>query len=839
MTVESQFPYQSYTANGSQTYFALSFYVEDKTNFVVKVDESIINNTQYIYDNTTNTVKFNEPPIAGEIVTIERVTSLDRSINYSTYNNTFRPETLNYDVDRVWRKLQELDVADWIIKNRIDQLKTYVDEQDDGLRAYLLDEILKQGVALDQLENYYEYLMQRLAQIAVDKGWDTSFVTYHGITQEKINDGLESIDQLLAITNPKPAMRVRVKSYYVANTLTELNPYRGGGDFIWDATNTTTANNGTVFQANGVEIGRWLRVDVSEINVEMFGAKGDGNYDDRPAFQSAINYLHSRDGGELIVPKPIVGYRFKSYDITESACLVIPAPKRSIYLDPISIRATANLTEIRVDLGANITIEAAILLKGGGLYKKFENLSVWGGKDKNTKNCNYVLKGSDAYYPNLTIRDCQFYVAKEDCVKLSTYVTVFDKLQTAYSKRGIVVNKTDPMVASGVSGPITSITLNSCYALNHDYHGYWFGETTYCSFNSCASDHIVNTLNDGYEAYPYYIDIARGVTFNGCGAESSTRIMRVRAAQGLTINGLMTLSIGHATTPPTALIRIEGGESTVISGLWNQNSAGFSYILQLGATFGAESVTVLDQSIDPSEVTFTTNYRFENPIRFLMNDFSRKTQDNTLTNTGNAATNATNFSNLAQLAWNTELLHDNIIRFPSGDFPISATVYLSNIKTRGGGRIRLIGHADGTSRIVLQGAGGVSFGVPNQLTEMTYTIENLNLYLSATLDTSNKGVTFYKANAVFTNGKITSDTGGRQYASNFGSKVTLDANSAITTSLYGSLEVNYSYKATTAPTSSTRLPIGTMFKASDPNATRIGWINTADNGATWLPMVVA
>jgi len=294
----------------------------------------------------------------------------------------------------------------------------------------------------------------------------------------------------------------------------------------------------------------------------------------------------------------------------------------------------------------------------------------------------------------------------------------------------------------------------------------------------------------------------------------------------------MTLSIGDNTNPPNTLIRIDGGASTVISGLWNQNPLAYTYKLSLGNAISAESVTVLDQSLTLSEVTFSSNFRFENPIRFLLNDFSQKTQDNTLTNTGNAATNATNFSNLAQLAWNTELLHDNIIRFPSGDFPINVTVYLSNLKTRGG-RIRLIGHADGTSRIVLQGAGGVAFGIPNQLSEMTYTVENLNLYLSATLDATNKGVTFYKANVVFTTGKITSDNGSRQYASNFGSKVTLDANSAIATSLYGSLEVNYSYKATTAPTSSTRLPIGTTFKASDPNATRIGWINTVDNGATW------
>lgn len=98
--------------------------------------------------------------------------------------------------------------------------------------------------------------------------------------------------------------------------------------------------------------------------------------------------------------------------------------------------------------------------------------------------------------------------------------------------------------------------------------------------------------------------------------------------------------------------------------MWNQNPKAFTYKLTLGNAISAESVTVLDQSLEPKDVSYLSNFRFENPIRFLMNDFSRKTQDNTLTNTGNATTNATNFSNLAQLAWNTELLHDEYYSFP-------------------------------------------------------------------------------------------------------------------------------------------------------------------------------
>jgi len=333
----------------------------------------------------------------------------------------------------------------------------------------------------------------------------------------------------------------------------------GGGIFTYSSSKALQNDGGVIL--NG-----WVRISYDYITPLMFGAKGDANYDDRPAFQSFVYYLHSQKGGVLIIPRPPVEYRWKSYDATDSACLVIPAPTSGIYIDPICIYGLGNLIQIKVDLGSGVTIDSSILLKGGGLYKKIENISVWGGKDKDTKNCNYVLRGDTAAYPNLTIRDCQFYVANEDCLKIQTYVSVFDKVQTAYSKRGIVVD--------GGGNPQTSVTLNSCYPLNHTHNGYYFFQTTYCTFNSCAADHIINDTGDGYEAYPYYIDIARGVTFNGCGAESSTRILKVRSAQGLTINGLMTLSIGDNDNPPDTLMRIDGGASTVISGLWNQKSKG-------------------------------------------------------------------------------------------------------------------------------------------------------------------------------------------------------------------------------------------------------------------------
>ncbi|EHU2662300.1 right-handed parallel beta-helix repeat-containing protein [Acinetobacter baumannii] len=80
-----------------------------------------------------------------------------------------------------------------------------------------MEEIRKQGVALDQLDEYYNYLMQRLAQIAVDKGWDASFVVdVSGLTQQQINDSsihsVGSVSAMLALPTQFQKRIVQVKA---------------------------------------------------------------------------------------------------------------------------------------------------------------------------------------------------------------------------------------------------------------------------------------------------------------------------------------------------------------------------------------------------------------------------------------------------------------------------------------------------------------------------------------------------------------------------------------------------------------------------------------------------
>lgn len=140
MTVENQVPHQSYTANGVDVSYTLSFYVEGKDNLEVTIGSVVQSKNNYNYDAATNSVVFNKPLAKGVIVEIKRVTPIEREIQYATYNNTFRPETLNFDIDRIIRILQELGFSNAVLAARL--AKEIIDRTKGD--QHLQDQILKE-----------------------------------------------------------------------------------------------------------------------------------------------------------------------------------------------------------------------------------------------------------------------------------------------------------------------------------------------------------------------------------------------------------------------------------------------------------------------------------------------------------------------------------------------------------------------------------------------------------------------------------------------------------------------------------------------------------------------
>lgn len=253
MAVQEQTPLREYTANGVTTSFALGFDCEETNHLIVTIDDVEVLPTEW-YLSGSNVIFWNAPG-NGKLIKLQRNTPFNRLADYQSYNNSFRPPAINKEFDRIWWKLQELGVADWILGARIDALKNYVDDRDDELRAYLMEEIRKQGVALDQLDDYYNYLMQRLAQIAVDKGWDASFVVDGDKTQKQINDKaiqyINTLNELRNFSARKDGQQVYLKQH--------TSDGRGAGWFYWDALDAQLDNNGTIIKKSGVVVGSWKR----------------------------------------------------------------------------------------------------------------------------------------------------------------------------------------------------------------------------------------------------------------------------------------------------------------------------------------------------------------------------------------------------------------------------------------------------------------------------------------------------------------------------------------------------------------------------------------------------
>lgn len=291
MAVPEQTPYIEHIANGVTTSFALEFECKDKEHLIVLVDN--VEPSVGTWSLVNGAVVFGIAPADGKIISIQRNMPFRRDTNFQSYDNSLRPATINKDFDWIWYKLQELGVADWILGNRIDTLKNYVDDRDDELRAYLMEEIRKQGVALDQLDDYYNYLMQRLAQIAVDKGWDASFVVDGDKNQKQINEEQRELNNLLLLGT--------VSTYIITpETHTDIS----------DTLNTIPENS-TVLVKNGEYSAAGVQIEKNNFKIEMqdgvvltlkagangvfmrFGKRGpstDANADNLPQHNGTIDY---------------------------------------------------------------------------------------------------------------------------------------------------------------------------------------------------------------------------------------------------------------------------------------------------------------------------------------------------------------------------------------------------------------------------------------------------------------------------------------------------------------------------------------------------------------------
>lgn len=321
MAVPEQTPYKEYTANGSTTSFALGFICDSKSDLIVLVDG--IAPPIATWSLTDGNAVFTTAPASGKKIILQRQTKFERTTNFQGNNNSFRPETINKDIDRVWLKLQELGVADMLLKIYVDRLhgeqkdyvdnkdqlvrniisdlrnyvnqqdndlvdsisnlRIHVDQQDNNRNSYFENLISRQGVSLQQLDSYYKHLLQGIANIATAKGWLASLVVdASGKNQQEINNNTayfyKTVAQMIADMELTDGVIVGTKGYH--NIFDD-----GGAIYLISA----VATDYSIPLANGLHA-----VFRDTFDIRKFGVRNDVTLDQTTELVRMRNYADDR-----------------------------------------------------------------------------------------------------------------------------------------------------------------------------------------------------------------------------------------------------------------------------------------------------------------------------------------------------------------------------------------------------------------------------------------------------------------------------------------------------------------------------------------------------------------
>lgn len=231
---------------------------------------------------------------------------------------------------------------------------------------------------LDQLPGEIHAVSQNLDGFVLETVLNTGevistdlygLVSYNGLSQRQINDGLESVAQLADIANPRDGMRVYVKSYHAG-----LN--KGGGTFVYDSLKASVNDGGNVI--NG-----WVRqVNPSYLNVMNFGAKGDGVANDANAFISISNFVKQSQLRDFFIhaPSPTTEYLVNGQTWEQGIGFT-----------------TKNILDIDF---ASMT-NKNVILQSDNAKVKFQAGQYFGSFDKNTKQklntVSPIYEGSENY----------------------------------------------------------------------------------------------------------------------------------------------------------------------------------------------------------------------------------------------------------------------------------------------------------------------------------------------------------------------------------------------------------------------------------------------------------
>jgi len=200
--------------------------------------------------------------------------------------------------------------------------------------------------------------------------------------------------------NSIAALRLR-SGTTIANAAKTLGYYAagdgGGNSFYWDSTSTATDNAGTVIKPTAVAgAGRWLAVNKFELNVQQFGARGDGVNNDYAAITNCL--AAGGAGSTVIFPYTGAAYLisqglkfYAGQKLIGGGGVDIITTATQIKLTAISTSVLESITPASANFGSEIK---GLYLNGQGFCDAVLNLYNCNRSNVEDVACNTTKAGS-------------------------------------------------------------------------------------------------------------------------------------------------------------------------------------------------------------------------------------------------------------------------------------------------------------------------------------------------------------------------------------------------------------------------------------------------------------
>ncbi|MDI9659385.1 hypothetical protein [Acinetobacter nosocomialis] len=562
MAVPEQTPFIEYTANGTTTVFPLPFQCDKAEYLIVNLDgnEAPVGSWSFV----NGSVTFNTAPANGVVVNIERNTPFQRTTDYQSYNNSFRPAPVNKDFDLIWWKLQELGYRDQVIwlalvkeiadriagdANLQNQINT-IDEWLDNLQQNVNENT-------NDIAQLVTDLSKEIAdRIANDEALKEMFLA---MMDEAINEGtinalaithLDSLEALEGVTNVWDGRTIYVKDLgnyrYDALTTSWVKAYQDANNVKDGTEDQKQINDKTIQQVesindlikikprkdgqvvyvksyhkglnqgggtfvynaarssendDGVCINGWVRALDGYVTPEMFGATLEG--DNYLPVQKAINF-YNRGMGEVRLN------RF--YDISKG--ILIPPRLKVVGIGKDSC-GFKKYTHDYLPIGErqwqthlnNFDQDYIIAID----IDVDPNGDLSGDQIRSTTLQDFSCIGTAVGYNqygcytfetyHFVMRNIEFKNVV-DGVRAEGWLWTLDNVSVRHCERGFVWPNGG-----------TSFQCNNLYVKHASVAAYDMTNITYSTFTTCCSDFCTE--------FTYKLRGVNGVAFVGCGSEES------------------------------------------------------------------------------------------------------------------------------------------------------------------------------------------------------------------------------------------------------------------------------------------------------------------------------